>query len=106
MHREYEVITRLEELYNNRSIALTFIILDNDCNVDVKQLEKLLLVRNFPLKQKLFIMDNESFRNHANHNAEAPTCVVIVKGRELKSSLVADTISYIDDLQGCIIMVV
>lgn len=99
--KEYDVVNYLEEVFQLRSISLSFIVLEDDCGVNRKKLEKLLFIRNFPLNHRLFIIDScpDELANYR------PDCIIYCRNNTCKKSF-ANSLALANTDTGCIIIVV
>lgn len=79
-YKEYEIIWRLEEVYQSRIINKTYVVLADDCGIDLSKLQRLLLVKHFPLDYGLIIISKEELHTLL---APPPDLVVYVDRHNL-----------------------
>lgn len=98
---EEEIVNRLEEVFQSRTLSMTYVILDDECDVNIDTLKIVLLERNFPLGHSLFII----LASHLNEYIYTPDCIVLVENKANRSNSFERVLGFVSTQDRCIIVV-
>jgi hypothetical protein len=95
------IIQQLEEVFQSRYIGLTIIVLVKGCQIDYDELEKHLLVNQFPVGHHLFIIRQNDFMETFTVQ---PDLVFVVQGNNYEDQKVVMHAQNILNTNGIILM--